>query len=163
MTDEHPFGNEVGEWVDVVYALRTFVIWGGQPQSVVMHAGHWDDQGQCTATCLAPTEEGVPPHEAPGEDCRCGIYGTFTLRTLRRPYGAQARWIVAVIQCEGSGSRGPKGIRAARATVVAFWCPQPDKDDEDHEDDIALCLDRFPHARQYRSDLAMALAYRLGA
>ena len=64
-----------------------------------------------------------------------------------------------MIQCEGTGMQGPVGIRAARALVVAFWCPEPD---DEHRDNIRLCLEQFPYARQYRNDQAMALAYRIG-
>jgi hypothetical protein len=155
---EHPYGNVSTEWVEPVYALRTFVIRDGQLDSVVQSGGHWVE-GECRAVCLRAPQDEAPPHEAPGEDCRCGIYGALSLAALRRQYGEQARWIVTVIQCEGTGMQGPVGIRAARALVVAFWCPEPD---DEHRNHIRLCLEQFPYARQYRNDQAMALAYRIG-
>ncbi len=163
---EHPYGNELTEWVEPRFALRTFIVRKGHLDSVVVSGGHWVDPESpdkagdtCAAVCLGVSGDEASAHEAPGEDCKCGIYGAYSLSALRRQYGPQARWIVAVIQCEGTGMEGPVGLRAAKATVIAFWCPEPD---DEHRDDIGLCLKQFPRARQYRNDLAMALVYRLG-
>ena len=66
--------------------------------------------------------EEVPSHEAPHEDCQCGIYAAHTLEHLVAQYPVQTGHIVAVIAAEGQTIIGDKGFRTQYARVVAYWC-----------------------------------------
>jgi hypothetical protein len=79
----------------------------------------------CRRTPLEGVVAGLPPHDAPAEACRCGIYATVraaaTLEysravgrradTVHRVVGRVALW-GTVIECEG-GWRGSRGYPAA--------------------------------------------------
>jgi hypothetical protein len=115
-----------------VYALRTFREAEGydygwvhdddvnlpRPQltSVALTGLHWTG-GVCKATCV-----GMSTHTAPAESCSCGIYGTQTLEHLRKQWPRETKEIVAVIAAEGDTIIGQKGMRTARARVVAYRC-----------------------------------------
>jgi hypothetical protein len=105
--------------------------------STAMSGSHWKT-GVCEASCqqelnshqrllieLAALTTGVEPvyaHQAPQEDCHCGIYAAHTLAVLRDQFSDYVSDIVAVVAAEGQTIIGDKGFRTQRARVVAYWC-----------------------------------------
>ena len=104
------------------------------------NGGDWLD-GACVARC-----ERDYAHDAPGEDCDCGIYGALSLNSLTSKY-PQASRLVAVIAAEGMTFIGDVGLRTEAARVVAYWCG-PDARIERHH-----CQIQFRDAEQF-ADLA---------
>src|ERR1700758_3506082 len=134
------------------FALRTFKVREGHLSSVVAtHSGqHWEG-GVCRARCVifddysffdesmaritraaiarhrdpSKYREGLSKflkHDAPHEDCRCGVYGSLNLENLRRQYHESLN-LVAVIAAEGETIIGTRGLRTEFARVVAYWTP----------------------------------------
>lgn len=107
--------------------------------STYMHGSHWKN-GVCESKCLVHRDvyrdrlielaalttgsEAVYGHEAPNENCHCGIYAAHTLQTLRDQYRTYVDDIVAVVAAEGQTIIGDKGFRTQRARVVAYWCSE---------------------------------------
>jgi hypothetical protein len=88
----------------------------------------WVD-GTCEAQCLRhifwwsePYSAKREPsgHEAPDEDCNCGIYGSLSYQHLYNAYPHHAGLLVAVIAAEGQTLLGPLGFRTQFARVVAY-------------------------------------------
>jgi hypothetical protein len=147
MSDE--YGDTVVDNIQVArYALRTFAIRDGKPESVAVRGDHWTD-GVCVAHCLAH-----PDHVAPEADCRCGIYGALTVGVLARQYPQFACRIVTVIAAEGKTMLGTVGLRTAAARVVAYWCAEG-------REDAAICAQQFPGARRFFDAVVMARLYRM--
>jgi hypothetical protein len=112
----------------------------GQPMelcSTAMQGSYWKS-GVCEAVCRAPVNAhknllielaalttGVEPvygHQAPQEDCHCGVYAAHTLRALCDQFSCYVSDVVAVVAAEGQTIIGDKGFRTQRARVVAYWC-----------------------------------------
>ena len=116
------------------YALRTFKCDNNHLWPVAIAVDAWKD-GTCTATCEAGSRAvswGTPvvggriqpsegAHEAPQMGCNCGIYGTLSLKHLSDQWYDFTEKLVCVIAAEGSTILGSKGLRTARARVVAYW------------------------------------------
>lgn len=134
--------------------------------STAMQGSHWKG-GVCEATCQAQRnthrerlielaaltvgEQPVFSHQAPHEDCHCGIYAAHTLRTLKEQFAA-ARDIVAVVAAEGQTIIGSKGFRTQRARVVAYWCS---------ESVSATASTQFAQAQRYSTISSMLDDYGL--
>ena len=93
--------------------------------SVAAGPGHWDD-GTCTARCYAGKmyyASGTPEgqHEAPNENCHCGIYACLTLENLVGQYLTESLQIVAVIAAQGQTIIGDVGFQTQYARVIAYW------------------------------------------
>jgi hypothetical protein len=120
-------------------ALRTFAFNSDYMNfgSVSAFGNFWAD-GTCTAECLAvpkggmgaialgrafpsPDYDGTKDHEAPNEDCSCGIYGTLTLEHLISQYPLECRSIVAVFAAQGQTIIGDLGLQTQYARVIAYW------------------------------------------
>lgn len=125
------------------HELGSVFVGGGQ---------HWTD-GTCTARCHADSVNlfslsllsaltGVEygGHEAPSEDCRCGIYATLTYEHLVDQYPQHTRRIVTVVAAEGQTIIGDKGFRTQYARVVAYWC---------QDDLLDICKTQFKDAKQF--------------
>lgn len=125
MTDELLPDIEVGR-----YALRTFKLRDGKLGSL-FQSFTWDD-GTAIATCLGKGKGGK--HEAPAENCHCGLYGTLTLEHLESQYRSQALNCVAVMAAEGVTYLGDKGLRTAAARIVAYWVAPPQSQVHDGPD-----------------------------
>ncbi|PBA23764.1 hypothetical protein CKJ66_26225 [Mycobacterium avium] len=80
------------------------------------HESPWRN-GACRAVCNHDRA-----HDAPAEECGCGIYGATSLESLRAQYPVLASNIVAVIAAEGTTIVGSRGLRTQAARVVAYWC-----------------------------------------
>lgn len=105
--------------------------------STSMSGSHWK-HGVCEATCRVPQNahqnllielaalttgtEPVYGHQAPQEDCHCGIYAAHTLGVLTDQFPQYVCDIVTVVAAEGQTIIGSKGFRTQRARVVAYWC-----------------------------------------
>lgn len=110
--------------------------------------------GTCVARCSAGH-----PHEAPADDCTCGIYGATSLQSLRWQYRDPTATIVAVIAAEGPTFIGSAGLRTAAARVVAYWCyPGPKLDDA-----RAVFAEQCPAARAFTDLHHMLDAYDIPA
>lgn len=115
------------------FALRTFEIKpaSGLFGSLQVSGNHWVD-GTCTAQCLKDDinfygwwrHERPEPHIPPGDNCRCGIYGSLNLANLIKQYPYQCRRCVAVIAAEGETIIGSRGLRTQYARVAALWSPE---------------------------------------
>lgn len=134
------------------YGLRTFKLRDGTLGSVVKN--HAWTGGTAIAQCLASpgTALGLiePPHEAPHEDCACGIYATLNFTMLARQYGDDAKRSVAVIAAEGTTIIGDKGLRTAAARIVGWWAVDDDAaksyaqcDGATRHDDVNALLEAF--------------------
>lgn len=110
------------------YALRTWKIsyFHDRLQSIYVQGSFWDN-GVCRARCYRRAISGgimraIPSgHQAPHENCNCGVYGSLSLDHLERQYGQYANWVVGVIAAEGPTIIGPRGLRTSFARVVACW------------------------------------------
>jgi hypothetical protein len=96
--------------------------------SVSAPGPNWLD-GTCTAQCKIDTamtawrdDPPGPPHQAPHEDCHCGVYGALTLERLQYQYSHYTQTNIAVIAAEGQTLIGTRGLRTQYARVVAYWC-----------------------------------------
>lgn len=135
--------------------------------STAMQGSYWKD-GVCEAVCripvnahknllieLAALTTGVEPvygHQAPQEDCHCGIYAAHTLQVLRDQFIGYVDDIVAVVAAEGQTIIGDKGFRTQRARVVAYWC----------SDSVApTAADQFSEAQRYADVSPMLADYGL--
>jgi|SRR6185369_10946454 len=115
-----------------VFALRTFKYCTEyQQESVGETIGWWNDglsrafrspvravgddweDGTCVARCSRR-------HDAPHDNCGCGIYGSLSYYGLLSQY-PQARHLVTVIAAEGQTIMGTRGLRTQFARVVAYW------------------------------------------
>lgn len=102
------------------YALRTFILRDGKLGSLYKSTT-WDN-GVAVAECHADSyTRPAKPHDAPDENCRCGLYGTLTLDQLLKEYRDRAVHCVAVFAAEGTTFIGTKGLRTAAARIVAYW------------------------------------------
>lgn len=98
-----------------VHGLRTFrVSDDGQLLPVIALDDSWRG-GTCIARCRRD-----PGHQAPVDQCRCGIYTFRNLRVLREQY-QQADLLVAVVALEGQTLAGSRGWRSQAARVLAIW------------------------------------------
>jgi hypothetical protein len=149
-------------------------IWGGEPCltkpdgpmefcSTAMRGSNWK-HGVCEASCQVPVnshqkllielaaltmgDEPVFSHQAPQEDCHCGIYAAHTLQVLKEQFASYTNDIVAVVAAEGQTIIGDKGFRTQRARVVAYWCSN---------EVAATAQGQFSEAQRY-SDIASMLA-----
>jgi hypothetical protein len=77
----------------------------------------WED-GTCEAVCHGYSN---PRHEAPDENCGCGVYGSLSYADVLGQYHDAAKHLVAVIAAEGKTIIGTRGLRTAFARVVAYW------------------------------------------
>lgn len=135
--------------------------------STAMQGSYWKD-GVCEAVCgipvnahknllieLAALTTGVEPvyrHQAPQEDCHCGIYAAHTLKALSDQFSGYVDDIVAVVAAEGQTIIGDKGFRTQRARVVAYWC----------SDRVApTAADQFAEAQRYADVSSMLADYGL--
>lgn len=75
----------------------------------------WTD-GVCVAECQRGD------HEAPGAECKCGIYACSDLESLRAQFPVLAKTMIAVIAAEGPTIIGERGFRTSAARIVAYWC-----------------------------------------
>jgi hypothetical protein len=119
------------------YGVRTF---GYDParrkfHSVAAPGDHWGN-GVSTAQCFSDNDIGAlgsdktdvisgnaiarTRHEAPDSSCDCGIYASLYLDFLKRHYDHLTSAMVAVIAAEGLTFVGSRGLRTARARVVAY-------------------------------------------
>lgn len=134
------------------YALRTFqgTYSGGELRSLFQD--HTWDNGVAIAKCLKnkskpkvvnwggddifPVPE--PEHDAPDENCECGLYGTLTLDHLLRDYRDRAAKCVVVFAAEGVTFIGNRGLRTAAARIVAYWTAPPVAAVPDGPDELGM-------------------------
>lgn len=113
----------------------------------------WLD-GTCTAECrrssILPSR-----HEAPHEDCECGIYGSLSYADLLDQFRTHAQRIVAVISAEGKTIIGERGLKTQFARVVAYWV-RPDE-----SLDRLCAADQFRDAKAFDNPLEMIEEYGL--
>jgi hypothetical protein len=135
--------------------------------SAAVQGSHWKG-GVCEAVCRVPANAhknllielaaltaGVEPvfgHQAPQEDCHCGIYAAHTLQVLCDQYSSYVKDIVAVVAAEGQTIIGDKGFRTERARVVAYWCS---------ERVAPTAASQFPDAERYSEIASMLTDYGL--
>lgn len=136
-----------------VVAARTFYVEGGRFQSV--NASHRDggwDTGVAQATCKAtltvwrsyfyqrnlPDPDPLPvrAHEAPADDCTCGIYSFATAHEVAAQYAEPAGNLIAAIAPEGHAIEGSKGWRSASARILSAWVKS--------EDDRVALAENYP-------------------
>lgn len=159
-----PRGSTASPQFDDIFGTYLAAAWLGiRPQpprpethelgSVFVGGGqHWTD-GTCTAKCHADsvnliswswltalTGQEYPGHEAPSEDCRCGIYATLTYEHLVDQYPQHTARVVTVVAAEGQTIIGDKGFRTQYARVVAYWCG---------DDLLDICKTQFKDAQQF--------------
>jgi hypothetical protein len=151
---DNPYGTGVEPVVGDIYAFRTFHVLDGKLASIAVtpdddDKGGWND-GMCEAHCRRGAE-----HQAPVKDCRCGVYGFYTIDHLLTQYPEQAKRIVAVITIRGRVAVDDKGLRATAARVVAYWCA------EDAIVEAAVCARDCPGARQFSDRGVMTRIYEL--
>lgn len=141
MTEQHPDEAAGGLDPDVtefdVFALRSFKFSiEQQTQKIGQSIGWWSDgrarvwrpvaygrvdgweDGTCEAVCHGYSN---PRHEAPNENCGCGVYGSLSYADVLGQYHDAAKHLVAVIAAEGKTIIGTRGLRTAFARVVAYW------------------------------------------
>lgn len=119
------------------YALRTFNV-ADRLMPVAIPVDAWEG-GVCEAKCervalyaaYARASYSVlediaseANHEAPAENCVCGIYGCLTIERLKRQYPLECMRVVAVIAVEGDTIIGDIGLRTQAARIVAYWSPK---------------------------------------
>ena len=127
------------------FALRSFsmrFLFASRPQDPILAPISVNDpeawlNGTCEAVChRGESREGdiLPngmraywlggydePHDSPHERCRCGIYGSFSVKALYESGPIFVNRMVAVIAAEGFTIIGDKGLRTQRARVTAYW------------------------------------------
>jgi hypothetical protein len=93
-----------------------------------LYGNHTWDGGKAIATCrrgeYGNAKGSAQPCESPpGEDCRCGLYGTLTIDQLIKEYGNAIRsnGCIAVFTAEGDTVIGSAGLRTAAARIVGYW------------------------------------------
>lgn len=146
--------EQIGWWTD-----GTCKSW--RPVAYTRAEG-WLD-GTCEAVCHAYGIESwggdsVLPtgkrHQAPYEDCKCGIYGSLSYADLIAQF-SEARNIVAVIAVEGNTIIGTRGLRTQFARVVAYWvAPDPIWRE--------VAASQFKDAEVFGDPLEMVESYGLG-
>ncbi|MFF7944277.1 hypothetical protein ACFZC5_31615 [Nocardia gamkensis] len=134
--------DSAGEPVVGVYGLRTFTIDHGKLRPVFERrdSSAWRD-----GTCIAECSKGAR-HQAPADDCTCGVYSFRDLNHLRRQYSESAT-IVGVIALEGRVVEGESGWRAQAARLIALWEQEPG------------VVDVLPGVERYRQVDDMVRAY----
>ena len=144
MTDE-VVNLEVGR-----LALRTFLMSPRLgPRSTWIPGDHWEG-GVCKAKCYC--SDGLDElHEPPKLERSCGIYGSFSIDTLRWQYPTLTRDLVAVMAAEGRTIIGNFGLRTQYARIIAYWTPYPSR----------LCQEKFPDAEMYQNLDEMLRAFKL--
>jgi hypothetical protein len=170
------YGSGDAELMIGLYALRTFVIRTfafaeddapdlaegltdddkvKRPRlsSVAISGAHWKD-GCCLARCTRN-----PEHEAPADQCACGIYAANTVAALMAQYEKQASNLIAVIATQGLTVRGETGLRTSAARIVAYWIGNPDLDGSSLE--AQVCKTDAPGARRYYDLDLMTKLYQL--
>lgn len=160
-------GESIGWWSDGRARIWRSVAYG--------RVDGWED-GTCEAVCHGYSR---PRHEAPGENCGCGVYGSLSYADVLGQYPTAAKHLVAVIAAEGKTIIGTRGLRTAFARVVAYWAdptspgrPAPvldfwgrrvrdvgrDTDQPTYREVAAL---QFRDAQSYDCPLEMVEEYRL--
>lgn len=122
------------------YALRTFKFDSGRLMPIAVPVDAWKG-GVCEAACLRDQWHPYGPmlslfgiefdaldrprdHEAPADNCDCGIYGCLTIERLKQQYPFECMDLVTVIAVEGNTIIGDVGLRTQAARVVAYWSPK---------------------------------------
>ncbi len=96
-----------------VFALRTFRV---SVNGYLVPASQYSDEW-ATGTAIARCGK---DHQAPDDDCTCGLYSMRDLHQLTTQYKA-ARGLLAVVALEGQTIQGTKGWRSQAARVVDVW------------------------------------------
>jgi len=97
-----------------------------QPGVIISHNGSiWAKNGTKHAVCLKVNGSLSvrEPHRAPIRDCTCGIYAKYDPTDFHDimpmlPHGT----IIGAISAFGNAELGPRGFRAAQASILAI-CP----------------------------------------
>lgn len=108
--ESQKIGQQIGWWTD--RKSRVF-----RPIAYSRVDG-WED-GTCEAVCHAHGAR--PRHQAPDEQCGCGIYGSLSYADVLHQFREEARHLLAVIAAEGVTIIGTRGLRTQFARVVAYW------------------------------------------
>jgi len=147
-----------------VVALRTFrVSMNGYLVPATQYSNEWAT-GAAIARCSRF-------HQAPADDCSCGLYSMNDVHQLRTQYH-QARRLLAVVALEGQTIQGTKGGRSQAARVLDIWTapravPDPQLQQLHHHlpgvrfhTDLDGMLSRYPeltvHPQPRRAALAAA-------
>ena len=130
-----------------VFALRTFRV---SVNGYLVPATQYSDEWATGAAIARCSED----HQAPDDDCTCGLYSMNNIHQLRTQY-TQARRLLTVVALEGQTIEGTKGWRSQAARVVDIWTAPTAVP----EAQLAQLVDHLPGVRFHTDVDAMLARY----